>query len=96
MCTYVHAYLLDDSVSVRGPKAFLKVLALGDLPFRDVDEDIADLKDVIEICLDPVPPFLDFVLVACDLTGDLSIRALTSRDHETYLKSLPALLEPDD
>ena len=67
MCTYVHAYLLDDSVSVRGPKAFLKVLALGDLPFRDVDEDIGNLEDVIEVCLYTAPVLLHFVLVTCDL-----------------------------
>ena len=67
MCTYVHAYLLDDSVSVRGPKAFLKVLALGDLPFRDVDEDIGDLEDVIEVCLYAIAVLLDLVLVARDL-----------------------------
>ena len=69
MCTYVHAYLLDNSVSVRGPKAFLKVLALGDLPFRDVDEDIGDLEDVIKVCLYAIAVLLDLVLVARDLSS---------------------------
>ena len=67
MCAYVQVHLLDDSVSVRRPKAFLKVLALGNLPFRDVDEDIGNLEDVIEVCLYTAPVLLHFVLVTCDL-----------------------------
>ena len=40
---------------------------LGQLAFGDIHEDVGDLEDVIDVGLDAAPPFLHFVLVACNL-----------------------------
>jgi hypothetical protein len=60
-------HLFDDVILLGGAEAFLQVLVLGELAFGDVDEDVGDLEDVIDVCLDARAPFLNFVLVACDL-----------------------------
>ena len=61
------AHLFHDVVRLRGAETFLEVLVLGHLAFRNVHEDVHNLKDVIDVGLDSVAPFLDFVLVACNL-----------------------------
>lgn len=61
------AYLLHDRISVRGGERLLQVLTLRHLALRYVCEDIRDLKDVIDVCLDPVSPLLHLVLVAGNL-----------------------------
>ena len=61
------AYLFDNLVGIRRPKGLLKVLVLRHLSLRDVHEDIADLEDVIQVCLDAIPVLLHLVLIACNL-----------------------------
>ena len=61
------AHLFHDVVRLRGAETFLEVLVLGHLAFRNVHEDVHNLKDVIDVGLDSVAPFLDFVLVTCNL-----------------------------
>ena len=63
------AHLFHDVVRLRGAETFLEVLVLGHLAFRNVHEDVHNLKDVIDVCLYAAPPLLHFVLIACDLYG---------------------------
>lgn len=41
------------------------------LAFRYVHKYVGDLEDVIKVRLDSSAPFLDFVLIACDLEEGL-------------------------
>ena len=60
-------HLLDDSVGVSSLEGLLEFVTFGELAFRDVNEDVGNLEDVIDVGLDTASPFLDLVLVACDL-----------------------------
>ena len=40
---------------------------LGKFALRDVHENVGNLENVVDIGFDAVTPFLDLVLVACDL-----------------------------
>ena len=60
-------HLLDDGVCVGGVERLLELVALGELALGDVYEHVRDLEDVIDVGLDAAPPFLHFVLVACNL-----------------------------
>ena len=60
-------HLLHDVVRLGSAKGFLEVLVLGYFAFRDVHEHVLYLEHVIDVRLDSVSPFLDLVLVACNL-----------------------------
>ena len=47
---------------------------LGEFTFGDVHENVGNLEDIVDVGFDAVTPFLDFVLVTCDLMGQESIR----------------------
>lgn len=60
-------HLFNNFVRVASAEALLQVLMFGYFSFRNIHENVHYLKYVIEIRFDAIAPFLDFVLVACDL-----------------------------
>ena len=79
------AYLFDDLVLVSCPEGLLEVLVLCCFAFRHIDEYVRDLEDVIEVRLDTVPPFLDFVLVTRDFK---TLAALLEAYHRDVCQSV--------
>lgn len=70
---------------------------LCELAFRNVDEYIGDLEDIVYVGLNAVPPFLHLVLVASDLYDEDEYPLLHfTRKHRPYLKPLSPLLESDN
>ncbi len=63
--------LFDDVICIRRTERLLKILALRKFAFGYVNENIGDLKYVINVRLNAVSPFLHFVLVTCDLRPSL-------------------------
>lgn len=62
------ADLLDDVILLGLTKGFLKILVLCELSLGDIDEDVGDLKYIIQVLLYSISPFLYFVLIACNLS----------------------------
>ena len=96
MCAYVQAHLLDDSVGVSSLESLLEFVAFGELAFRNVHEDVGDLEDVIDVGLDTASPFLDLVLVACDLRAASAPCARQVLLNMRYLEAFATLLQSDD
>jgi len=57
----------DDLLHVCLAKCLLQVIRFRDFTFGHIHKDVADLEHIIQARFDASPPFLDFVLITCDL-----------------------------
>ena len=74
----------------------MELVALGELAFRDVHKYIGYLEDIIDVGLDAASPFLDLILVACDLRVVSASCAKRMMLNVRYLEAFASLLQSDD